>query len=140
MATIFVTEFFKIFGYLDFDAYIHNRKLRFYMDNYNDTSSTSNKLDEIKKIIFGEEIRTYNGEIENLRKTIENYRTEISVKIDEVKLELLKSIESVESRLLDKVFAAQNALRQDLEQHRRNAVNKNTLGNIFEDISKTLAQ
>jgi len=110
------------------------------MDNFNDISSNTNKLDEIKKIIFGEEIRTYNGEIENLRKTIESYRTEISVKIDEVKIELLKSIESVEGRLLDKVLSAQNALRQDLEQHRRNAVTKSTLGNIFEDISKTLAQ
>jgi uncharacterized protein YcbK (DUF882 family) len=110
------------------------------MDTFNDASASTNKLDEIKKIIFGEEIRTYNGEIENLRKTVENYRTEISVKIDEVKIELLKSIETVETRLLEKVLVAQNALRQDLEQHRRNAISKNTLGNIFEDISKTLAQ
>ncbi|MDX1905243.1 MAG: hypothetical protein SFU27_13900 [Thermonemataceae bacterium] len=110
------------------------------MDNFNDVSASSNKLDEIKKIIFGEEIRSYNGEIENLRKSIESYRTEISVKIDEVKIELLKSIESVESRVLEKVVSVKQNLNQELEQHRRNAVSKNSLGNIFEDISKTLAQ
>lgn len=110
------------------------------MENYNDTASSASKLEEIKRIIFGEEIRSYNNEIENLRKTIETYRTQISVKVDEVKIELLKSIEAVEGRLLERVLAMQNALRQELEQHRRNAIYKNTLGNIFEDISKTLLQ
>ncbi|MCS6796137.1 MAG: hypothetical protein RMJ97_03725 [Raineya sp.] len=111
------------------------------MESFNDTSaSSSSKLEEIKRIIFGEEIRTYNGEIENLRKTVENYRTQISVKVDEVKIELLKSIEAVEARLIEKIIATQNALRVELDQHRRNAIYKSTLGNIFEDISKTLSQ
>lgn len=104
------------------------------------TLNESTKLDEVRKLIFGEEIKTYNSEIDAIKRSLDNYRTEISVKIDEVKIEMLKSIESLEQKMLTRVADFQASARQELEMQRRNTVNRAALSNIFDEISKSLAQ
>ncbi|MEM9982362.1 MAG: hypothetical protein AAF734_07690, partial [Bacteroidota bacterium] len=99
-----------------------------------------NRLEEVKKLIFGEEIKAYTSELDNLKKQMESYRTEISVKIDEVKIELLKSIESLEQKLIERVAQFQSSAKQEIDIQKRNHVSKASLGNIFEEISKTLSQ
>jgi uncharacterized protein YcbK (DUF882 family) len=108
------------------------------MENANDTQY--NRLDEVKKLIFGEEIKSYNNQLDGLKKQMENYRTEISVKVDEVKIELFNAVETLEQKLIEKINQVQVAAKQDLEAHRQAHVSRQSLSNVFEQISKSLAQ
>ncbi|GIV39885.1 MAG: hypothetical protein KatS3mg033_1685 [Thermonema sp.] len=108
--------------------------------NMGGAQMSSSKLDEIKKIIFGEELETYNNELKKLKNLVESYRTEISVKIDEVKIEMLRSIEKSEERLLNQIQQVQAAMQQELQNQRQRQVSKSALKQIFDQMSNTLGQ
>lgn len=109
--------------------------------HYSGSSQVSaSKLDEIKKIIFGDEIEAYNSELKKLKTLVDNYRTEISVKIDEVKIEMLRSIEKAEERLLNQIQQIQVAMQQELQNQRQRQVSKSALKQLFDHMSNTLSQ
>jgi uncharacterized protein YcbK (DUF882 family) len=108
--------------------------------NMGGTQASSSKLEEIKKIIFGEELETYNSELKKLKNLLDNYRTEMSVKIDEVKIEMLRSIEKSEERLLNQIQQVQAVMQQELQNQRQRQVSKSALKQIFDQMSNTLGQ
>ncbi len=105
------------------------------MENVNEPK---NKLDEVKDLIFGPDIKIYNEKISELKSKIGENREEVMKKIEEVHGKLLEAIQNTEKNLNERLIAVQKATEEELNKQKEAHVSKRAFNDALLKISDSL--
>ena len=105
------------------------------MENVNEPK---NKLDEVKDLIFGPDIKNYNEQISELKAKIGENREEVMKKIEEVHSKLMEAIQNTENNLNERLAAVQKATEEELNKQKEAHVSKRAFNDALLKISDTL--
>ena len=104
-------------------------------DNTNTTEGitvdSSSKLEAIKNLIFGENIAEYNSEFETLKQDILTKREELESYIDEVRKELMDSIDTLSTDVNIRITDLENSLQKKTDALDDKKVDKKALGQLL---------
>lgn len=103
------------------------------MENFKNSS-----IEELRNLIFGEELAAYQDKLTLLAKQMENIQLQTSLKIDEVKIQLFKSIEASEKQLLEKITEIEENFHIQIEKLSQNYINKEAFGGLLGTLANTL--
>ncbi len=105
----------------------------------NNNTSIDPKLAAIKEIIFGDNIKEYDKEFTHLRELIEHQRKEFDDAVKAVKKNFFNSFEELKKDLKTDIKLLEKETIKTLQKvDRENALDKNRIGKMFEDIGKKL--
>lgn len=105
------------------------------MENANEPKT---KLDEVKDLIFGPDIKSYNDQITELKVKIGQNREEVMGKIEEVRNKLIEAIQNTEKNLNERLVAVQKATEEELEKQKQAHVSKRAFNDALLKISDSL--
>lgn len=105
------------------------------MENVNEPKT---KLDEVKDLIFGPDIKSYNDQISELKVNIGQNREEIMTKIEDVRNKLIEAIQNTEQALNQQIVDLQKATEVALEKQKQAHVSKRALNDVLLKISEGL--
>lgn len=106
--------------------------------NYDTQEQTSSKLNEVKNIIFGDDIQDYDRQISLIRENLNNNRSEMLEKLEEVKNHLLGAIKQTEENLLERIDAVKNATNHELERQDKAHVSRQSFNSSLLKISDSI--
>ncbi|EAY28459.1 hypothetical protein [Microscilla marina] len=105
------------------------------MENVNEPKT---KLDEVKDLIFGPDIKSYNDQISELKNHIGQNREEVMSKIEEVRNKLIEAIQTTEKNLNQQIADLQKATEAALDKQKQSHVSKRALNDVLVKISEGL--
>jgi gas vesicle protein len=105
------------------------------MENVNEPKT---KLDEVKDLIFGPDIKSYNDQISELKTNIGQNREEVMSKIEEVRNKLIEAIQTTEQNLTQQIADLQKATEAALDKQKQAHVSKRALNDVLLKISEGL--
>ena len=105
------------------------------MENVNEPKT---KLDEVKDLIFGPDIKSYNDQISELKVNIGQNREEIMTKIEDVRNKLVEAIQNTEQALNQQIVDLKKATEAALEKQKQAHVSKRGLNDVLLKISEGL--
>jgi len=102
------------------------------------TEYNPNKLDEVKNIIFGENIKEYDAQLNQLQSVLQQNRSEILNKMEEVRKHLMQTIQVTEQNLIERLKALQDAADEELKRQDKAHVSRQTLSETFNRLANSL--
>ncbi len=97
------------------------------------------KLEAIKEIIFGDNIKKYDKEFMQLRELIEHQRKEFDDTVKSVKNDFFDAFDGLKKELKADVKSLQKETTKALQKvDKDNALDKKRIGKMFEDLGKKL--
>lgn len=103
----------------------------------NNTSQT-NRLDEVKQLIFGQEIEHYNGQITELEGKINQNQEALLGKLEEVKTHLSQVISTTEQSMRERLQAIEKATQEELKRQNEANISKQQLSETLQKLSDAL--
>ena len=102
-------------------------------ENLNGQSTIDNnsKIDAIKELIFGENIQAYNSEFESLKADITTQKETLQNLIDDVRKELLQSIDSLSTDVNIRITDLEGTLNEKIENLEETKVSRTLLSDLF---------
>ena len=107
--------------------------------NSNKAEVTS-KIDAIKELLFGENIQAYDSEFETLKADIIAKKKELEHLIDDVKSELLKSIDSLSTDLNIRITDVEDAINSKIENLDEKKVDRKSLADLFIKLGEKISE
>jgi len=92
---------------------------------------SSSKIEAIKNLIFGENIEQYDSEFDKVRKEIEKKKTALENYIDEVRNELMQSIDSLSTDISIRMTDLEDSLQAKTEALTEDKVDRKELGKLL---------
>ncbi len=103
-----------------------------------EVDSTS-KIEAIKNLIFGENIEQYEGEFHSLKRDIQKKKDQLEKYIDEVRAELMQSIDSLSTDVNIRITDLEDSLRDKTEQLTEDKVDRKELGKLLISLGEKLS-
>lgn len=107
--------------------------------NGNNTDVTS-KIDAIKELIFGENIQAYDSEFEAVKRDILSKKKDLENLIDDVKSELIQSIDSLSTDLNIRITDLEDSMNEKIETLDQKKVNRKLLGDLFIKLGEKIGE
>ena len=105
----------------------------------NNKVSNDPKLEAIKEIIFGDNIKRYDKEFMQLRELIEHQRKEFDDTVKLVKTEFFDAFDGLKKELkADVKLLKKETIKTIQKVDKDNTLDKKQIGKMFEDIGKKL--
>ena len=98
------------------------------------------RIDAIKDIIFGENIKEYNAEFRKIKEYIEEQKAILETAIDSLRSDMDKLLEEVRNDFDDSVKALKDRTLEEMNNLDDAKTNRATLGSMLEDIGKKLQE
>lgn len=95
------------------------------------SQDSSSKIEAIKNLIFGENIQQYNSEFETLKKEIEKQKNALESYIDEVRGELMQSIDSLSTDVNIRITDLEDSLNEKTETLTEQKVDRRELSKML---------
>lgn len=108
--------------------------------NYTSNTINVNKLDEVKELIFGQNIKEYNEKLNLLQSNINDNKLELISKIDEVKSHLMQAIDATEKNMADRMTALHQALEQELNRQEKAHVSRQSMSDVMSKIANAIVE
>ena len=89
------------------------------------------KIEAIKNLIFGDNIEQYDSEFDTLKNDIQEKKKELEHLIDEVRNELMQSIDSLSTDVNIRITDLEDAMNEKTESLATNKVDKQQLGDLL---------
>jgi len=133
---------------LVFEAFFHtfiNIDNLWHMAKKNTTPTTSaptdssSKIEAIKNLIFGENIEQYDSEFDTIRKEIKAKKELLENYIDEVRNELMQSIDSLSTDVNIRITDLEDSLQAKTESLAQEKVNKKELGKLLINLGEKIS-
>ena len=100
----------------------------------------SSKIDAIKQLIFGENMQEYDTEFESVKKDILSKKQELESLIDDVKSELLQSIDNLSTDVNIRITDLEDALNNKLDVIDTKKVDRKLLGDLLVNLGEKISQ
>ena len=97
----------------------------------NGNLDSTSKIEAIKNLIFGESIVKYDSEFDTLKKDIQNKKEVLENYIDEVRNELMQSIDSLSTDVNIRITDLEDALNAKTEALSEKKVDRKELGKLL---------
>jgi gas vesicle protein len=107
-------------------------------ENKGSMDSTS-KIEAIKNLIFGENIEQYNSEFETLKKDLDKKKKALEGYIDEVREELMQSIDSLSTDVNIRITDLEDALNARAEALSEEKVDRKELGKLLISLGEKIS-
>jgi|GEM_PF-816594 len=98
------------------------------------------RIDAIKDIIFGENIKEYNAEFRKIKEYIEEQKAILETAIDSLRSDMDKLLEEVRNDFDDSVKSLKDRTLEEMNNLDDAKTNRATLGSMLEDIGKKLQE
>lgn len=100
----------------------------------------ASKIEIIKNLIFGENIKTYDSEFESLKKDIREKKRILEELIEEARQELKTAIDNVATDVNIRITELEDKIDDKMENMQTDMVDKKMLGGILMDLGEKLSQ
>ena len=100
---------------------------------------SSSKIEAIKNLIFGENIEQYNSEFDTLKKDLEKKKKVLEDYIDEVRNELMQSIDSLSTDVNIRITDLEDALNAKTESLTEQKIDRKELGKLLIDLGEKIS-
>ena len=108
------------------------------VDNKENIDSSS-KIEAIKNLIFGENIEQYDSEFNTLKKDLEKKKKILEDYIDEVRNELMQSIDSLSTDVNIRITDLEDALNAKAETLTEHKVDRKELGKLLISLGEKIS-
>ncbi|MCS6820982.1 MAG: hypothetical protein NZ551_03850 [Microscillaceae bacterium] len=103
-------------------------------------TTSFNKLEEVKNLIFGQEIKDYNEQLRQLRENVAKNRSELLAKVEEVKSHLAMAVQNTEQNLLARIRAVQEATDRELQRQDKAHISRKAFSEFLAKLSEQLSR
>ncbi len=100
---------------------------------------SSSKIEAIKNLIFGENIVQYNSEFDQIRKEIDIKKSKLEDYIDEVRNELMQSIDSLSTDVNIRITDLEDNLQAKTDALTENKVDRKELGKLLINLGEKIS-
>ena len=105
----------------------------------NNAEDSSSKLEAIKNLIFGENIEQYDSEFDKIRKEIKAKKEHLQDYIDEVRIELMQSIDSLSTDVNIRITDLEDNLQAKTEALTEDKVDRKELGKLLRNLADKIS-
>ena len=98
----------------------------------------TSKIDAIKNLIFGENIEQYNSEFQSVKKDIDAQKEKLESYIDDVRNELMQSIDSLSTDVNIRITDLEDSLNAKTEALTEAKVDRNQLGKLLINLGEKI--
>ena len=99
----------------------------------------TSKIDAIKNLIFGDNIEQYNSEFQSVKKEIDAQKGKLESYIDEVRNELMQSIDSLSTDVNIRITDLEDSLNAKTEALTEDKVDKKQLGKLLINLGEKIS-
>ncbi|EAR02533.1 hypothetical protein [Maribacter sp. HTCC2170] len=107
--------------------------------NLHDDQKTESKIEAIKNLIFGENIKEYNSEFESLKKEILEKKKVLEDLIEDVGADLRKSIDDVSTDVHIRITDLEKSLESKIDDLDDKSVGKEVLGKLLIELGEKVS-
>lgn len=100
---------------------------------------SSSKIEAIKNLIFGENIEQYDSEFDTLKKDIQKKKEILENYIDEVRNELMQSIDTLSTDVNIRVTDLEDSLRAKTDALSEEKVDRKQLGKLLINLGQKIS-
>ncbi|MEL6812588.1 MAG: fructose 1,6-bisphosphatase [Bacteroidota bacterium] len=100
---------------------------------------SSSKIEAIKNLIFGENIEQYDSEFDKVRKEIDKKKAALENYIDEVRNELMQSIDSLSTDINIRITDLEDNLQAKTEALTEEKVDRRQLGKLLISLGEKIS-
>lgn len=108
-------------------------------DSVNEHAESVSKIEAIKNLIFGENIIQYDSEFETLKQDLDNKKKQLENYIDEVRNELMQSIDSIGTDVNIRITDLEDALNAKTEALSEKQVDRKELGKLLVSLGEKIS-
>ena len=100
-------------------------------DANNEAVDSASKIEAIKNLIFGENIVQYDSEFDTLKRDLQKKKEQLESYIDEVRNELMQSIDSLSTDVNIRITDLEEALNTQTDLFSEKKVDRKELGKLL---------
>jgi len=104
-----------------------------------DTTDSTSKIEAIKNLIFGENIEQYDNEFDTIRKEIKSKKELLENYIDEVRNELMQSIDSLSTDVNIRITDLEDSLQAKTDALAEEKVSRKELGKLLKSLGEKIS-
>lgn len=104
----------------------------------NPSLDSSSKIEAIKNLIFGENIEQYDSEFDTIRKEIQKKKEVLESYIDEVRNELMQSIDSLSTDVNIRITDLEDNLQAKTDALSESKVDRKELGKLLINLGEKI--
>ena len=109
-------------------------------ENITIANDASTKIDAIKQLIFGENMQAYDSEFESVKKDLLNKKKELEALIDEVRSELMQSIDNLSTDVNIRITELEDHLNNKIDVLENKKADRKLLGELFTKLGEKISQ
>jgi hypothetical protein len=106
------------------------------MENYD--SYTNSRIDAVKDLIFGQNLREYEEKIQAIYAKMGQQNSQIQSEMNSLRSQLLENIANMESRMLAQIEEVRRATEAELNRQNEAHVSKENLSSILSQIARNI--
>lgn len=103
-------------------------------------TDASTKIDAIKQLIFGENMQAYDSEFESVKKDLLNKKKELESLIDEVRSELIQSIDNLSTDVNIRITELEDSISTKIDKLDHKKADRKLLGELFTKLGEKISQ
>ena len=100
----------------------------------------ASKIDAIKQLIFGENMQEYDTEFESVKKDILSKKQELENLMDDVKTELLQSIDNLSTDINIRITDLEDSINNKLDVMDNKKLDRKLLGDLLVNLGEKISQ
>ena len=105
----------------------------------NDTVDSTSKIEAIKNLIFGENMVQYDSEFETLKKDLQEKKEHLENYIDEVRNELMQSIDTLSTDVNIRITDLEDSLNAKTDALSEKKVDRRELGKLLINLGEKIS-
>lgn len=108
------------------------------MEAFQNTDSQKAKLEAVRDLIFGQDLRHYEEELEKINERIDENRSVINEEMQSTKEDLMKAIQRLEENVMQRIDSVRDAAMRELKRQDEAHLSKDSLSKVFSYVSQNL--
>ena len=104
-----------------------------------ESTDSLSKIEAIKNLIFGENIEQYDSEFHTLKKDIQDKKEQLETYIDEVRHELMQSIDSLSTDVNIRITDLEASLQAKTDALSEKKVDRRELGKLLINLGEKIS-
>lgn len=97
-----------------------------------------NKIEVVRDILFGQQIETYQNQIQQIQKQVQDNHHLLMQALEQTRQQLTQHLANIEKQAASKIQQVEQELQNSLKKHEETHVSKEQMAGILENLSKSL--
>ena len=102
------------------------------------TQQEVDKLEAVRDLLFGQNVREYRDEFKELKDLLKSHRDEIDKTADSFKTDVLSKLDNLDNKFSAKIEETSNELNKRLDALSNDKADRKRIANLLSDMAKQL--